>query len=71
MWGEAFGRAPATQAWVGDFLASPTVRDAVHRVRDASSGEQSAQAINEVAEQAYERSLVAAMLLVAWLRGTY
>ncbi|HUT75286.1 MAG TPA: CpXC domain-containing protein [Armatimonadota bacterium] len=70
VWSEAFGRAPATQAWVGDFLASPTVRDAVDRVRDASSSEESAAAVAEIAQQAYERALAAAMLLVSWLRGT-
>jgi len=68
-WGKALGSASTVQAWQHDFLASQAVREAVRRVSETTSRAESGQAMTQIAEQAYDRSLVLAMLLVAWLRG--
>jgi hypothetical protein len=68
-WGKALGSASTVQAWQHDFLASQAVREAVRRVSETTSRAESGQVMTQIAEQAYDRSLVLAMLLAAWLRG--
>ena len=69
-WAKAFGDAPTVQAWQHDLLASQAVCEAVQRAAESASRAEAGQVLTQIAEHTYDRSLVLAMLLAAWLRST-